>query len=218
MMRPMGMVSPPGHEVFSEEDLAAPHWVLRAQRHSRIERTAAFVAVLALGLWSGGLVALGACAAPMVFGLTPFPFSADAMGASFARFDTIAIGCATVALGAEVVRTLLDLRRSNTSRGRLSIRARRYLAILAGTLAIVSGTQFTPEIQALHRAGVRRNIGAKGARLNTVHGRAEAFGKGEVVAAIAVMALHLATLRTSRDDEDESDDEAPAPLPPGPQA
>ena len=41
---------------------------------------AAFVGVLALGLWSGGLIALGACAAPMVFGLTPISSAATCAG------------------------------------------------------------------------------------------------------------------------------------------
>lgn len=212
MMLSMGMVTPPGHEVFSAADLAPPEWVRREQRRSRIERTAAFVAMLALGLWAGGLVALGACAAPMVFGLTPFPYSADAMGAAFARFDALAVGCAVTALAAEVTRTVLELRHSATRRERLFNRARRYVAMLAAGLAIVSGTQFTPEIQALHRAGVRRNVGTEGARLSAVHNRAETAGKAEVLACILAMALHLATVRSQRDD----DENALTPLPPGP--
>ena len=50
-------------------------------------------------------MALGACAAPLVFEMTPAPFSGDAMGAAFARFDQIALGAAVVLLGAEVART-----------------------------------------------------------------------------------------------------------------
>lgn len=210
----MGMVTPPGHEVFSEADLTPPQWVLRAQKRARLERGAVFVACLALGLWAGGMVALGACAAPMVFSLTPYPFSADAMGAAFARFDALAIGCAVVALGAEVARSALELRRTATARERILCRARRYLGMLAAVLAIVSGTQFTPQIQGLHRAGVRRNVGTEGLRLEAIHRRAESFGKGEVLAAIATMALHIATFRSARDEDD--DDEALAPLPPGP--
>lgn len=216
MMTAMGMVNPPGHETFSEADLAPPDWERRARRRAWLDRTATFVAVLALGLWAGGLVALGACAAPMVFGMTPYPFSADAMGAAFARFDTIAIGCAVVALGAEAVRTYLELGRRASVRERLLGRVRRFLAMIAAGLAIVSGTMFTPEILRLHHAGVRRNVGPEGARLEVVHKRTEAMAKGILLLAVAVMGLHVGTVRSARDEEE--DEEAPAPLPPGPRS
>ena len=58
---------------------------------SRLELGAATLAVLCLGLWVGGLVALGACAAPIVFHVVPAPMSGDAMGAVFRRFDQVAI-------------------------------------------------------------------------------------------------------------------------------
>lgn len=216
MMVSMGMGTPAGHETFSEADLAPPEWEVRARRRSRLDRAAAFVAVLALGLWSGGLVALGACAAPMVFGLTPYPYSADAMSAAFSRFDGIAIGCAVVALAAEAVRSGLELGRATAPRERLVARLRRYLGMLAAGLAIVSGTMLTPEIVRLHRAGVRRGVGPEGARLAAVHRQAETLSKGILVAAVAVIGLHVATVRSARDEEDE--DEAAAPLPPGPKA
>jgi hypothetical protein len=214
MMTAMGMVTPPGHETFTEADLAPPEWEVEARRRSRIDRGATFAAVLALGVWSGGLVALGACAAPMVFGLTPYPFSADAMSAAFARFDGIAIGCVVAALGAEAARSFLDLRSPRAPRDRLLARVRRYLGMLAAVGAIVSGTMLTPEIIRLHKGGARRGIGAEGARLAEVHRQAETLSKGLLVVAVAAIALHVATVRSAREDED--DDLAAAPLPPGP--
>ena len=62
-------------------------------------RLAAAVGALAAGVWVGGMVALGACAAPFVFRMTPAPYSGDAMGAAFARFDQIALGAAVALLG-----------------------------------------------------------------------------------------------------------------------
>jgi hypothetical protein len=198
-----------GDEVFSEADLAPPEWEVRAKRRAMLDRAAAIVAVLALGTWAGGMVALGACAAPLVFGLTPYPFSANAMGAVFARFDKIAVGAAIVALGCEVVRSVIDIRRGASTWARV----RRYLGMLAAGLAIYSATQITPEILRLHHAGVRRNVGPDGERLEQVHGRAEAIGKALVMAAAALLALHVATLRSARDEEES---QAPGPLPPGP--
>lgn len=216
MMPTMGMVTPPGNETFSEADLAPPEWEVRARRRARIDRGATFVAVLALGLWSGGLISLGVCAAPMVFGMTPYPYSADAMGAAFARFDSIAIGCAVFALGAEAVRTYLELgRRGRPGELRLG-RVRRMAAVVAAGLAILSGTSFTPEILRLHHAGVRRNVGAEGARLEVVHKRTEAVAKLILALAVVAMALHVGTARSARDEEE--DEVAPAPLPPGPRS
>ena len=74
------------------------------QTPSRIELGAATVAVVALSIWVGGLVALGACAAPIVFKVVPAPLSGDAMGAVFRRFDGLAIGAAVVVSGCEAVR------------------------------------------------------------------------------------------------------------------
>jgi hypothetical protein len=206
--------SAPGNEVFGEDDLAPPEWEVRARRRARIDRAAVVVAVLALGVWAGGLVALGACAAPLVFGLTPFPFSADAMGAVFARFDKIAVGAAIVVLGCEVVRTIVDMKRG--ARPSRAARARRYLAMLAALMAVYGATQLTPGILRLHRAGVRRNVGPDGQELETLHKRAELIGKALVPLAAVLVALHVATLRSPRDEEEDENQAAAAPLPPGP--
>ncbi len=212
----MSDAPPPGDDVFSEADLAPPDWEVRAQRRARIDRFATTVAVIALGLWGGGLIALGACAAPLVFGLTPYPFSADAMGAVFARFDKIAVVAAIVVLGCEVVRSLLDTKRMGMPRRvRLLARARRYLTMLAALLSIYGATQLTPEILRLHHADVRRGVGPDGELLEQLHRRAELVGKAVVPLAALLIGLHVATVRSARDEEEEEGETA-APLPPGP--
>jgi hypothetical protein len=200
----------PGEEIFTEEDLAPSAAERRAARRALAERIAVVAAVLSAGVWAGGLVALGACAAPFVFALTPYPFSGDAMGAAFARFDGITIGCATVLLGSEIVRTV-------AARGRqtLATRLRRYVAILMAAGAVYASLLLTPRILELHRQGARRNVGSEGAELERVHGRAELVAKAELALATLLVALHVFTLRAARDD-DADDEEALAPLPPGP--
>lgn len=204
------MIDPrPGEDVFTEEDLAPSEDDRRARRRGLIERAATITAVSALGLWMGGLVALGACAAPLVFELTPYPFSAQAMGAVFARFDGIAIACSLVVLGAEVARTVVALR-SRESRGVWS-RLRRYLAIALAAGAVYSGLRLTPEILRLHEEGARRGVGEDGAALEALHGQAELIAKIIVPLALVLIALHVATLRAPG----EEDEEVFAPLPPG---
>src|SRR5271165_1109743 len=69
-----------------------------------LDRAASSVALLALAVWLGGLVALGAITAPIVFAVAPYPQSADAMTLVFRRFDHVAMACAAFVLGAEAVK------------------------------------------------------------------------------------------------------------------
>jgi hypothetical protein len=189
---------------FTEADLAPSDEERRAHFKFKIEKGATAVAVIAIGLWMGGLVALGACAAPFVFKLTPAPFSGDAMGAAFARFDSIALGAAVVALGAEVLRTWAAGRR-----GGHPARVRRFLAILLAAGAAYIALGLTPQIIQMHQKGITRGDVV----LDDVHHRAEMIGKVELFGGLARMILHVATLGSRVEDED---DDAPGPLPPGP--
>lgn len=199
----------PGEDTFTAADLEPSDDEVRAGRALLADRIAAAVAALALGVWSGGMVALGACAAPQVFDKTPYPFSANAMGATFAQFDTIAVGCAAVALGAEVVRTVASLRSGSRS---WWPRVRRYATIVAGAAAVFVAVALTPEINRLHGEGVRRNEGPQGAQLESIHAQAELLGKLQVVLAFGLVLVHVLTVRTGTEEELEAE----APLPPGP--
>jgi hypothetical protein len=157
------------------------------------------------------MIALGACAAPFVFRLTPSPEAGYAMGAAFARFDRIAIGAACVLLGAEVLRTWLSRRTRRTISGRL----RRFAGILFAGCTAYMGLAVSPRINELHVAGARRGEGEAGATLESIHRRAELIGRAEVALGIVLIGLHVFTVRGRRDDEDD-DNEAPAVRPPGP--
>jgi len=207
-------------DTFTEADLEPSDDDRRRARHDAIDRGAATVAVVSAGLVVGGLVALGACAAPFVFRLTPAPASGFAMGAAFARFDRIAIGAAAVALGAELVRTFLVRRRPPT----IAARLRRFVAMGLAGAATWMGTSVSPAITDLYAAGARREAATTagpgadlGASLDALHRRAEAIGKLEVGLALALVALHVFTVRRANDDDDPGD-VAPVPLPPGPRA
>jgi len=195
---------------FTAADLEPTDEEVRAARRRVVDRVAATLAVLAAGVWVGGMVALGACAAPFVFRLTPAPFSGDAMGAAFARFDSIALGAAVLLLGAEVVRTLVGRARA---RG-LPARVRRIAAVIMAAGAAYTGLVLSPHINELHRAGAHRGEGEMGAELDRTHARAELVGKVEALLGVLVVGLHVFTLGPRRPDED--DDEMVAPGIPGP--
>ena len=196
-------------ERFSERDLAPSDQQRRLARRETLDRIATTIAVLAAGTWIGGMVGLGACAAPFVFRITPAPFSGDAMGAAFSRFDQIALGCAVVLLGAEVLRTWASGR---TGLGAVP-RVRRLVAVLLAVGATYGGLALTPRIVSLHQAGAHRGVGFLGEELDRAHGRAELLGKVEILLAVALVVLHVFTLKSLNRDEDT---EGVDPLPPGP--
>lgn len=204
----------PGEDVFTDDDLAPDSEVVRANRRSAVDKAATIVAVIAFGMIGGGMTALGAAAAPVVFQL-PDPLSGNTMGAAFARFDSIAITCALIGLAAELVRTLVTLK-TPASRHRLP-RVRRYLAILLALGTLFVGLHLSPQIMSAYQRGVRRDVGAEGAALEQTHRQAETVGKLIVALAAALMALHVLTMSPRGAGSDDDDDEdVLGPLPPGP--
>jgi len=155
-------------------------------------RAATAVAVVALALWVGGLITLGACAAPLVFRLVPAPWSGDAMGAVFRRFDAVAISCAVVVLGCEAVR--LWSRQSLGLRPTMIERARGLCAIVAAVAAIYVGVDTSPKIVMLHAAGAIRGLGDSGLMLEKLHQVAETLAKIEVSIGLLLLVLQVLSL------------------------
>ena len=152
--------------------------------------TAALVVHLfALSVWMGGLLVLGAIVAPTVFRIVPAPTSADAMTIVFRKFDAVAISCALVCLFSEAV---LAWRGGKATR--LDV-ARSVLVALASACAITVGAWLSPSIQALHRSGAVRNVGADGLELERLHRIAESTAKTEVAFLAAVLVLTLLRAR-----------------------
>src|SRR5579862_7254791 len=111
-----------------------------------IVRVVSVVALLAIAVWLGGLVALGALAAPVVFSVVSLPTAADAMTVVFRRFDLVAMTCAALILVCEAIRALGGrLHRVDT--------VRVAACALAAAAAVVEGTQVSPRIAELHARG-----------------------------------------------------------------
>jgi hypothetical protein len=194
-------------ERFSEEDLAPDSSERRATRTWALDRVAAAAGVTAAGLILGGMLALGAAAAPAVFALTPRPSSGYAMGLAFTRFGQIALGAACAGLLIEVARALLHRRAPQ----RPWDRVRRLVAIGLAGCAATMAFNLTPEIRRLHESGAVRGEGEQGMLLEATHRRAELVGKLESGLALGLIFLHVLTLRGRTEEEEVS-----APLPPGP--
>jgi hypothetical protein len=184
---------------FEKPSFASPSSDLAGAVASlRVRRAAAIASLLAVSIWLGGLVALGAIAAPIVFsGVVPFPASADAMTLIFRRFDLVAMSCASIVLATEAVLAGGAWRGARAGQAAVFDRGRGVLAVLAAGLAVLEGIVVSPRIAQLHSSGALRGVGAAGAELSRVHDIAKACGQGQLVLLSAVIVLHVLTLSLS---------------------
>jgi hypothetical protein len=156
---------------------AAPHAVIR--------RTTAILALLAVAVWLGGLLALGAIAAPVVFSIVAAPASGDAMTIVFQRFDVVAMSCAAVLLATEATRALARVPFLRVDHLRAGASA------IAAGLATFEGASVSPRIAELHASGAVRGFGPSGMQLARLHDVAEACGKAQVVLLVAIIVMHV---------------------------
>ena len=145
------------------------------------------LALVSIALWVGGMIALGAIVAPVIFNMVPSPTSADAMTVVFRRFDKVALACIVTVLLTEAAQALVrrPLRRLDV--------ARMALTVLGGALVVWQATVISPEIEALHVAGAIRGLGEAGLKLEATHRLAELGGKLQALCAVVLIALHVMT-------------------------
>ncbi len=153
-----------------------------------LDRVAASSAVLAIAVWLGGLLALGAIAAPIVFAVAPFPQNADAMTLVFRRFDTVAMTCAAVVLASEATRAWTGWTRRTATR---SDALRAAASTLAAAAAVFEGMSVSPRIAALHAQGALRGVGPLGEELARLHDTAELSGKAQVLLLAVALVLQV---------------------------
>jgi hypothetical protein len=131
------------------------------------------------------MLALGALAAPVVFGTLPAPLSGDVMTPIFRRFDKVALACAAVLLVVEVVRAA----------GRLPVErldvARIIAALGAAGLVAWQAMVLSPRIESLHVRGAVRGDGDLGRALDATHRLVENEAKVQLLLVVAVVALHV---------------------------
>ena len=161
-------------------------------------RVTTTVALVALTAWIGGLLALGAIVAPIVFAAVPFQLAADTMAVVFARFDKLAMGAAAVVLATEAVRGWATSTATEDRKGARANLARVGVSVTLVAMAVLEGLWVTPKIASLHAGGAVRGVGEAGAALASAHSIAELLGKTQALLAIALIALHVATLPAPR--------------------
>lgn len=152
----------------------------------------ATVQLLALAVWAGGMLALGAIVAPIVFRVVHAPASADAMTLVFRRFDSVAITCAVIALVAEAA---FAMRGGKITR--LDV-VRGLCLVVAAGLAITIGAWLSPGIAELHRGGAVRHVGEAGMALERLHRLAEALAKIDMALVLVAFVLCVAKVGRGR--------------------
>jgi len=171
------------------------------------------VAAAAVAIWIGGKVALGAVAAPAVFGIVPAPWSGDAMTVVFRRFDGIALGCAVVVVACELV-FVLGLRGRDRASAKPAVApadgARVVCVLGAAACAAFVALSVSPRIEALHRMGALRGVGELGRELERAHHLAVRSGYVEIVALLAYLVLMNAEPSRSSNPCRHLDDPAPS--------
>jgi hypothetical protein len=154
----------------------------------RDPRLTTTVALVALTVWIGGLLALGAVVAPIIFAAVPFALAADSMAAVFSRFDKVAMGCGAVIVATEAFRARVSPRVTVGDVARILVSL-----VLVG-LAVTEGVWVTPTIANLHATGAVSGVGAAGASLASAHALAEDLGKSQALLAVLLIALHVWTV------------------------
>ena len=163
-----------------------------------LHRASTVVALLAAAVWLGGILALGAIAAPVVFTVVPLPASADAMTLVFRRFDLVTMACAVLVLASESVRAMGRVGFAATDWGRLAV------SVLASLCAVYEGELVSPKIAALHASGAIRGVGDGGSELSHLHDLAEMLGKVQVFLLVSLVVFHVFTLVPLRAASSES--------------
>ena len=130
-----------------------------------------YAAVLALALWTGGLLVVGAVAAPSVFdilgahGAEGRVLAGAVVAALLERFTMMAYGCAVV--------VFLSL----VTRGVLGPRPRRFAYRVGGLMLMIGATVYAAAVVAPRIAAMQRSIGTAPSALAETDPRRIEFGR-----------------------------------------
>lgn len=152
----------------------------------RAEAAVTTLYVLGLGVWAAALLVAGAIVAPVVFRVVPSPTSGDAMAIVFQRIDKAALGISVLLVACEGTLAVLRRKLERSDIVRMVLLALMVAGALTETL------YFTPQIAALHQAGVVRDSSARGLRMDALHHGASRIGSSIcILAAVAGFAQIL---------------------------
>lgn len=140
---------------------------------------------LGLALMVGGMLALGAFTAPVVFHQLPRPMAAPVMATIFTRYDIVVLVALGMTIMGEVLRKASCL---VPCRSRLSITRKVMLGLL--TLSVLySTTCINPRIEQMNLAGLHRDASEAGQQFDKLHKRSEQLYKLELLLAVLLLLL-----------------------------
>ncbi len=153
-------------------------------------RIASTVALLAISIWLGGLVAFG-LTAPAV---NPLASCASTLTGVLRQFHWVTIACAALALVAEVGSVVGGLPFKSVDRTRAG------LLLLAAALATFVAMRIGPSMEALYDAGTVLGVGASGTELAQLQSTARLCGQAQVLLLSILVVLHASALSTQASD------------------
>jgi hypothetical protein len=141
---------------------------------------------LGLALMAGGMLALGAVAAPLVFKSLPREAAAPLMASIFRHYDLVLLGALGLTLLGEMLRIA-----SRQMLWHPKVAMVRGLILLSLTgMLLYSTTGVNPQIAALNRAGVHRNLQTEeGRHFERLHKLSEKLYKLSLLCSVCLILL-----------------------------
>lgn len=144
------------------------------------------IQMLGLALMAGGMLALGAITAPLVFGHFSRSEAAPVMALIFRRYDMVLIGAMVLVWLGEILRWF-----SKTGRTKSLLTMLRYGLLILLTGGLLYSTQvLNADIERMNKAGLHRDFTTvEGQRFERTHKLSETFYKVELLMAVLLILL-----------------------------
>ncbi|HEY9745896.1 MAG TPA: DUF4149 domain-containing protein [Oculatellaceae cyanobacterium] len=157
--------------------------------------------MLGLALITGGLLALGAITAPILFGQLPRDNAASVMAIIFRRYDMVLL----IATGLTLLGEALRVGSRQMVWHPIVAAVRGFLLLALCGMLLYSTTITNPQIEAMNKAGIHRNLTtAEGRRFDRTHRLSETLAKLSLASAVLLILLTPFAGKPSRLGEDRA--------------
>lgn len=141
--------------------------------------------LVGLALMIGGMLALGAFTAPVVFGQLPREQAGPIMATIFRRYDIVLLVSLGLVLGGEALRLAS---RCVQAKSLLNLIRYGFMAVLVGGV-LFSTLKLNADIEKMNRAGLHRDYTAAGRAFEKTHKLSETLYKLDMLAALLLLAM-----------------------------
>ncbi|HEY9688311.1 MAG TPA: DUF4149 domain-containing protein [Coleofasciculaceae cyanobacterium] len=143
------------------------------------------VQLVGLALMTGGMLALGAFTAPVVFGQLPREQAGPIMATIFRRYDVVLLVALGLTLLGEAMRVVS---KCAATVSKLSIVRYVLMALLAAGI-LFSTLKVNADIERMNRAGWHRDYSSQGRTFEATHKLSESLYKVDMLAALLLLIL-----------------------------